>query len=144
MASPATALIALLIAIATASTAFAQFEMSRHTIDAGGGVSAGPGFELAGTIGQHDAGPATGPMTGGAFTLTGGFWAAESPQPACTCPGDMNADGLHDGDDIQLFVNCLIGSETGCACADLDGTDGISASDLDAFVSHLIAADACP
>ncbi|MFQ5501989.1 MAG: hypothetical protein ACE5EQ_06765 [Phycisphaerae bacterium] len=27
----------------------------------------------------------------------------------CTCPGDMNLDGLVDGDDIQQFVNDLLG-----------------------------------
>ena len=29
-------------------------------------------YSLSGTSGQHDAG---GPMTGGAYSLTGGFWA---------------------------------------------------------------------
>jgi hypothetical protein len=55
--------------------AFGQpFTMGWHTIDSGGGSSASGGFELSGTIGQHDA---RGLMTGGGFSLTGGFWAAQ-------------------------------------------------------------------
>lgn len=49
-----------------------QFAIDWFTIDGGGGSSAGGPYVLAGTIGQPDAG---GPMVGGNFTLTGGFWA---------------------------------------------------------------------
>jgi len=38
----------------------------------GGGTSAGGFYTLNGTVGQHDAGA---PMFGGAYALTGGFWA---------------------------------------------------------------------
>ena len=38
----------------------------------GGGTSTGGTYQVSGTIGQPDAG---GPMTGGNFSLTGGFWA---------------------------------------------------------------------
>jgi hypothetical protein len=41
-------------------------------IAGGGGTSTGGVYSVSGTIGQHDAG---GPMTGGQFSLTGGFWA---------------------------------------------------------------------
>jgi len=43
-----------------------------HTIDGGGGTSTGGVYSVSGTRGQPDAG---GPMTGGPFSLTGGFWA---------------------------------------------------------------------
>ena len=49
-----------------------SYAIDWHTIDGGGGTSAGGVYSLSGTIGQHDAG---GPMTGGAYSLTGGFWA---------------------------------------------------------------------
>ena len=50
----------------------AQLAISWYTIDGGGGMnSAGGGLQLDGTIGQPDAGA----MTGGGFSLTGGFWA---------------------------------------------------------------------
>ena len=53
--------------------AFAQpYAIDWHTIDGGGGTSTGGVFTLSGTIGQPDAG---GPMTGGNYSLTGGYWA---------------------------------------------------------------------
>jgi hypothetical protein len=42
-------------------------------ISGGGGTSAGGEFSISGTIGQHDAN--TRPMSGGNFSLTGGFWS---------------------------------------------------------------------
>ncbi len=41
-----------------------------HTVAGGGGTSTGGGYSLAGTIGQHDAGP----MSDGDYVLAGGFW----------------------------------------------------------------------
>ena len=49
-----------------------SYSIDWFTIDGGGGTSAGSVFTVNGTIGQPDAG---GPMTGGNFSLTGGFWA---------------------------------------------------------------------
>jgi hypothetical protein len=45
--------------------------MDWFTIDGGGGTSTGGVYSVSGTIGQPDAGP----MSGGNFTLEGGFWA---------------------------------------------------------------------
>ena len=50
----------------------AQLSIPWYTIDGGGGASSGGSFQLEGTIGQHDA---TQTMSGGTFSLTGGFWA---------------------------------------------------------------------
>jgi hypothetical protein len=44
--------------------------MDWHTLDDGGGASTGGVYAVAGTIGQPDAGV----MTGGQFTVQGGFW----------------------------------------------------------------------
>jgi hypothetical protein len=64
------------------SAARAQnFAIDWHTIDGGGGTSSGGNFSLSGTIGQPDA--SAQPMTGGAFSLTGGFWslfAVQTPE----------------------------------------------------------------
>jgi hypothetical protein len=55
------------------SPAFAQsYSIDWSTIDGGGSTSTGGVYSVSGTIGQHDAGD---PMTGGDFSLTGGFWA---------------------------------------------------------------------
>src|SRR6266446_895868 len=47
------------------------------TIDGGGGTSTGGVYSVSGTIGQPDAG---GPMTGGNFSLVGGFWSLFAQQ----------------------------------------------------------------
>jgi len=57
-------------------TAFAQYAISWHTIDGGGGTSTGGpmignNYSVSGTIGQPDAG---GTMTNGQYSITGGFW----------------------------------------------------------------------
>lgn len=122
----------------TLSVAAAQsFDVSWYTIDGGGATfSTGGAFQLGGTIGQFDAGPT--PMTGGAFTLTGGFW----PGAGDVCPllGDMNADGQRDGFDVQNFVNCLLGVGGGsCPCADLDGSGTLNNVDAAQFVQMLLS-----
>jgi hypothetical protein len=48
------------------------YSIDWFTIDGGGGTSTGGVYSVSGTIGQPDAGQ---PMTGGNFTLTGGFWS---------------------------------------------------------------------
>ena len=48
------------------------YSIDWYRVSGGGGTSTGGVYTLSGTIGQHDAG---GPMTGGNFSLTGGFWA---------------------------------------------------------------------
>lgn len=53
-----------------ATSADAQLSISRFTVDGGGGAAAGGAFTSSGTAGQPDAGV----HTGGAFTLSGGFW----------------------------------------------------------------------
>lgn len=53
--------------------AFAQsYSIDWYKISGGGGTSTNGQYALSGTIGQHDAG---GPMTGGNYSLTGGFWS---------------------------------------------------------------------
>jgi hypothetical protein len=52
--------------------AFAQnYTIDWYTIDGGGGTSTGGVYSVTGTIGQADAGH----MSGGNFTIDGGFWS---------------------------------------------------------------------
>ncbi len=64
--------LALAVALALAATtpAWAQYDVGWYTIDGGGAASSGGVYVLTGTIGQPDAGR----MTGGVFALAGGFW----------------------------------------------------------------------
>jgi hypothetical protein len=66
----------LLLALA----AHAQnYSVDWYKVSGGGGTSTGAVYQVTGTIGQHDAG---GPLTGGNFSLTGGFWALYAVQTA--------------------------------------------------------------
>jgi hypothetical protein len=63
----------LLASFVAATASFAQtYSIDWYKVAGGGGTSTGGVYTVSGTIGQHDAG---GPMTGGNYSLTGGFWA---------------------------------------------------------------------
>jgi len=62
----------LALCIAGVPAAMAQtYSIDWFSIDGGGGTSSGGGYILSGTIGQPDAGR----MSGGSYTLEGGFWS---------------------------------------------------------------------
>jgi hypothetical protein len=68
----------LSLALLCTAAAFAQqYGIDWHKVAGGGGSSSGGQYSLSGTIGQHDATPA---MTGGNYSLTGGFWAISAVQ----------------------------------------------------------------
>ena len=71
--SALTTLAFLVSVVALAQSSGGEFEIVKNTIDGGGGMSQGGDFSLTGTIGQPDAGNKV--LTGGKFSLSGGFWA---------------------------------------------------------------------
>lgn len=108
------------------STTAQSFSIPWHTIDNGGGGSAGGSFTLTGTIGQHDIGA---PMTGGTFTLTGGFWAGNLADP---CVGDFNNDGSANTLDVLAFLNAWAAGEQS---ADTNGDGSVNTLDVLAFLN---------
>jgi hypothetical protein len=63
---------AVVVLLLTAVPAHSQpYAINWYKIAGGGGTSTGGVYSVSGTIGQHDAGR---PMTGGSYSLTGGFW----------------------------------------------------------------------
>ena len=54
-----------------------SYSIDWFKVGGGGGTSTGGVYAVSGSIGQHDAG---GPMTGGNFSLTGGFWSLYAMQ----------------------------------------------------------------
>ena len=54
-----------------------QYSIDWYKVSGGGSTGTGGVFTVSGTIGQPDAG---GPMTGGNFSLTGGFWSLYAVQ----------------------------------------------------------------
>jgi hypothetical protein len=114
-----------------------QYAISWSTIDGGGGTSAGGGYTLSGTIGQPDA---SGPLSGGVYTLTGGFWAGiESASPACNDADLSEPFGVLDLSDINAFV---AGFLTQDPVADLNPDGIFDLADINAFVGAFLAG--CP
>ncbi len=93
----------LFIPLMAAATGFAaNYDISWYTIDGGGAVSAGGGYTLSSSIGQPDAGV----LTGGNYTLYGGFQVpAGTVAPACD--GDLNHDGQVNAADLLLLYSAF-------------------------------------
>src|SRR6266571_9249755 len=71
MKTPFLLMLALGVLLAGGATVGAQtFAIDWVTIDGGGGTSTGGVYSVSGTIGQPDAGH----MSGGNYTIDGGFW----------------------------------------------------------------------
>jgi hypothetical protein len=68
-------LVALLCAsgLIFAQSSGGEYEVTKSTIDSGGGTSTGGDFSLTGTIGQPDSNAQI--SSGSEFLLAGGFWA---------------------------------------------------------------------
>ena len=106
----------VLLIVLIGSSANGQYELNQHTIDGGGGTSAGDSYVLTGTIGQPDAGR----MASCEYHLSGGFWFA---------PGHMV-----DLDDFARFSSQWL--ESGDLEANLDGQGDVDILDFHIFVSY--------
>ena len=60
------------VAVFAWNTTAQVYVMDWNKVAGGGGTSTNGQYSVSGTIGQHDAGTA---MTGGGYSLTGGFWS---------------------------------------------------------------------
>ena len=107
----------ILMFLLIASTANADYSISWHTIDGGGGTSSGGQYLVRGTIGQPDAAYSEGQQ----YELLGGFWPGE---PLCTVnfkdyaafanfwfltgsgmDADLYRDGTIDGRDLKVIAD---------------------------------------
>jgi hypothetical protein len=80
------------------STALAQqYSIDRYKVAGGGGTSTNGQYSVSGTIGQHDAG---GPLAGGNYSLTGGFWSLIS---ALQTPGAPTLYIAHSGNSVTVY-----------------------------------------
>ncbi|MGA2172540.1 MAG: hypothetical protein ABSG82_05940 [Sedimentisphaerales bacterium] len=113
----------LLVLMTIVTSAFADYEISRYTINGGGGTSTGGQYKLTGTIGQPD----TAYSKGDSYELLGGFW---SDGPLCIVdfeqfsifagywletgsglPADLNGDGI-----VNLYDFAKFAYEWLCVC----------------------------
>ncbi len=106
----------ILMFLLSVSIANADYSISWHTIDGGGGQSSGGPYMLTGTIGQPDAAYSA----GGNYELLGGFWpggplcfvnfehfarfAEYWLEPGAGLPADLDQLNGVNGVDLRLFV----------------------------------------
>jgi hypothetical protein len=83
-------------------------------------------------------------VVGGTFTMAGGlpgaYISAAGVCATAPCnPCDANCDEAIDGQDVQAFINVLLGFASPCAaCAgDTNGNSVVEATDVDSFVECL-------
>lgn len=129
-ASASTRFSLLLCACLLPASAMAQHEITWHSIDGGGAVfSSGGDWRLGGTIGQPDAGA---PMSGGGYSLSGGFWPGADATP-CDLFSDIDQDGDTDLQDLAYLLSSFghsSGDPNYNAAADLDQDGVVSLQDL--------------
>jgi hypothetical protein len=102
----------------------ANYNISWHTIDGGGGRSAGGQYVLTGTIGQPDASYSSSEK----YELFGGFWPGG---PLC----------IVQFDDFARFAEYWLETGTGLA-GDIDKDGDVDMEDLRRFADYWLAC--CP
>lgn len=123
----------------------ARYTIDWFTIDDGGSKTDGGVFTLGSTSGQHDA-TAAGTLTGGPFTIAGGFWAGISPVAKCNdadvagLGGSIGYDGRLTADDVIVFLAAFFAGDYSIAdLAQLGGAPGadgrLTADDVILFLS---------
>ena len=91
--------LAFLLILNLSAATFAQYAVNKFAIAGGGALNSTGGiYSVSGTIGQPDA---SGPLSGGSYTLVGGFWALPS---AVQTPGAplLSVESLG-GNSVRVF-----------------------------------------
>jgi hypothetical protein len=87
----------ILMGMLFCGTGFAQqYSIDWYKIAGGGGTSIGATYQVTGTIGQPDA---SGSMSGGNYSLTGGFWSLISVVQTAGLP---NLAITHSGNNVII------------------------------------------
>ena len=106
-----------------------------YTIDDGGTFNnVGGPFTVSGTIAQPDA-TARATLTGGTFSITGGFWAVVLPR----CDADINNEGVVNSQDFFDFLTAFFASNP---LADFNRSGTINSQDFFDFLSAFF--NGCP
>lgn len=104
MKASAKTLVLIFAGLLAAGSGWAQqYSIDWYKIAGGGGTSTGGVYSVSGTIGQHDAGT---PMTGGNYSLTGGFWALISVVQTAGAPTLFIG---HSGNGVTVYWQSVSG-----------------------------------
>lgn len=80
-----------------------QYSVDWHKIAGGGGTSTNGQYSVSGTIGQPDASPA---MSGGQYSVTGGFWSFIN---VVQTPGAPTLYISHSGNTVTVYWQDVAG-----------------------------------
>ena len=112
------------------------YDLIWNTLNGGGDKSSNGDLTLTGTIGQPEASAADA-LTGGLYSLTGGFWGVVLPACTTFAAADFDHDCDVDGDDFNAFKTCASRSGVppgpGCATGDLDHDGDVDMDDFGIF-----------
>jgi hypothetical protein len=90
-------LIFTVLCLRPASASAQSYSINWYKIAGGGGTSTGGLYSVSGTIGQPDA---SGAMTGGNYSLTGGFWSLIQ---VVQTPGAPTLYISHSGNTVTVY-----------------------------------------
>ncbi|MBW8865006.1 MAG: hypothetical protein JF609_08815 [Verrucomicrobia bacterium] len=91
-------IIALIACLLLPALGFAQsYSIDWYKVSGGGGTSTGGTYAVSGTIGQADA---SGAMSGGNYSVTGGFWALIQ---VVQTPGAPTLNISHSGNAVTIY-----------------------------------------
>jgi hypothetical protein len=93
--------ILILLTLATAHAQ--QYSMDWYKVSGGGGTSTNGQYSLSGTIGQPDASAA---MSGGQYSVTGGFWSLIN---VVQTPGAPTLNISHTGNTVTVYWQDVAG-----------------------------------
>ncbi|MBL9030580.1 MAG: hypothetical protein JNM80_02595 [Phycisphaerae bacterium] len=121
------------------ASASAQFSITWSSIDGGGTTTAATGgtFSIVGTIGQPDAGTAS----GGAFACVGGFWAGVVVSCYANCDGSTIAPVLN-VNDFTCFLNLFAAGSPAANCDASTNPPVLNINDFTCFLNRF--AIGCP
>ena len=120
-----------------AAPSLAQLSISWSTIDSGGGTSTGASTTLSGTIGQTDAGV----MTGGGYTLAGGFWTGSPGVCYANCDQSTTAPVLNVAD-FTCFLQKFAAGDAYANCDQSTQPPVLNVADFTCFLQRF--AGGCP
>jgi hypothetical protein len=130
---PLFALIPLLLAPAAHAQIGGTYDLTWSVLARGGGTSAGGTYSLSGTVGQPGTDSAG--VSGGQFSLIGGFWHGASPP----CRADFNGNGHVTVQDIFDFLAAWFANSPR---ADFNHSGTVSVQDIFDFLAAWFAG--CP
>jgi len=62
----------------------------------------------------------------------------------CACRGDLNADTVVNGKDVNLFAQCVASGGAGCPCGDMNNSGAADSADVAAFVTAVVTGNCGP